>query len=146
MCLNDVRPLHIYISLSFKWRQTIAYFYITVFLNYTGFAQLGKIREVFSCSAEVRIFLTNSGNFLNFLIFWNLVLVWWNLNGTVIQIEKALINDRWRVSKGSSKFRIPTIYNLTVIFSWNFLSSLKVPYFLTVSVVFSVYKQNFTAQ
>ena len=34
-----------------------------------------------------------------------------------MQIEKALINDRLRVSKVSGKFRIPTIYNLAVIFT-----------------------------
>ena len=38
------------------------------------------------------------------------------IKGTVIQIEKAPINDRLRVSKVSSKFRIPTIYNFTVIY------------------------------
>ena len=31
------------------------------------------------------------------------------INGTVMQIEKALINDRLRVSKVSWKFRIRTI-------------------------------------
>ena len=38
------------------------------------------------------------------------------LKGTVMQknskIQKALINDRLRVSKVSWKFRIPIIYNL----------------------------------
>ena len=34
-----------------------------------------------------------------------------------MQIEKALIHDRLRVSKESSKFRIPTVYNLTVIYT-----------------------------
>ena len=32
-----------------------------------------------------------------------------------MQIEKALINDRLRVSKVSWKFRIPIIYNFGVI-------------------------------
>ena len=32
-----------------------------------------------------------------------------------MQIKKALINDRLRVSKVSGKFRIPTIYNFAVI-------------------------------
>ena len=45
------------------------------------------------------------------------------LEGTVMQIEKVLINDRLRVSKVSWKFRIPTIYNFAVIYSWNLLSS-----------------------
>ena len=34
-----------------------------------------------------------------------------------MQIEKALINDRFRVSKRSSKFRTSTIYNFAVIFT-----------------------------
>ena len=51
-----------------------------------------------------------------------------------MQIEEALINDRLRVSEVSWKFHIPTIYKP------------KVSYFLTVSIVFSVYRQNFTAQ
>ena len=58
-----------------------------------------------------------------------------------MQIEKALINDRLHVLKVSRKFCIPTIYNLV-----NDLSGSKVAYFLTVSIVFSVYKQNVTAQ
>ena len=32
-----------------------------------------------------------------------------------MQIEKALINDRSRISKVSWKFRIPFIYNIAVI-------------------------------
>ena len=39
--------------------------------------------------------------------------------GTVMQIEKAQINDRLRVSKVSWNFRIPVILNLTVIYPWN---------------------------
>ena len=38
------------------------------------------------------------------------------LKDTVTQIEKALINDRLRVSKVSSKFLIPTIYNFSIIY------------------------------
>ena len=41
------------------------------------------------------------------------------LKGTVMQIEKALINDRLRVLKISWKFRIPTIFNFVVIHPWN---------------------------
>ena len=52
---------------------------------------------------------------------------WNDIKGTVMQIEKALIGDRWRISKVSWKFRVPIIFN-------------------SVSIVFSVYKQNFTAQ
>ena len=33
-----------------------------------------------------------------------------------MQIEKALINDRLRISKVSEKFRITTIYNFVVIY------------------------------
>ena len=33
--------------------------------------------------------------------------------GTVMQIEKALINDRLRVSIVSREFFVPTIYNFT---------------------------------
>ena len=56
----------------------------------------------------------------------------WLLKYTIMQIERALINDRLRVSEVSWKFHIPTIYKLA--------------YLLTVSIVFSVYKQNFTVQ
>ena len=49
------------------------------------------------------------------------------LKGTVVQTEKALTNDRLRVSKVSQKCRIPA-------------------YFLTAFVVFSDYKQNLMAQ
>ena len=59
------------------------------------------------------------------------------LKGTVMQIEKALTNNLLRVSKVSLKFRIQTIYNFEVIYPRNLL---------TVSSVYSVYKQNFTAQ
>ena len=37
------------------------------------------------------------------------------IEGTVMQIEKALINDRLQVSKVSSKFCIQTIYNFAII-------------------------------
>ena len=40
-----------------------------------------------------------------------------------MQIEKALINDGLRVTKGSWEFRIPTIYNFAVIYPWNLLFS-----------------------
>ena len=63
-----------------------------------------------------------------------------------MQIKKAQINDRLRVSKVSSKFRISTICPFSVIYSWNLLFLKKVAYFLTVSIVFFIYKQNFTAQ
>ena len=67
--------------------------------------------------------------------------------GTAMKFDKALINNHLRVPKISWKFRIPTIYNfcnnLPVKFAIFLKSSL--PYFLTVSIVFSVYKQNFTA-
>ena len=38
------------------------------------------------------------------------------IKGTVMQIEKALINDGLRVSKVSLKFCIPTIYSFAVIY------------------------------
>ena len=42
--------------------------------------------------------------------------------------------------------RIQTIYNFVLIYPWIWQFSSKVPYFLTVSIVFYVYKQAFTAQ
>ena len=39
-----------------------------------------------------------------------------SIKGTVMQIEKALINDRLCVSKASSKFRSPTFHNFAVIY------------------------------
>ena len=68
------------------------------------------------------------------------------LKGTVMQIEKPLIDARLRVSKVSWKFHVQTIYTFAVIYPWNLLFLKKVGYFLMVSIVFSVYKQNFTAQ
>ena len=62
-----------------------------------------------------------------------------------MQIEKSFINNRLRVSKISSKFRILTTYSFAVIYPRNFLFSEKVVYFLKVSIVFSAYKQNFTS-
>ena len=58
---------------------------------------------------------------------------------TVMQIEKALMNDFLHVLKVSWKFRIPTIYNFAVIYGWNFAIFLKSSLLLTVSIVFSVY-------
>ena len=46
-----------------------------------------------------------------------------DFKGTVMQIEKALINDPLRVPELSWKFRIPTIYNFVVIYPWNLLFS-----------------------
>ena len=41
----------------------------------------------------------------------------------VTQIEKALINDRLRVSKISGKIRIPTLYAFAVIYLQNLIFS-----------------------
>ena len=68
------------------------------------------------------------------------------IKSTVMQIKKALINHHLRVSKVLWKFPIPTIYNFPVIYPWNLLFSWNVDYFLTISIVFSVYRQNFTTQ
>ena len=38
------------------------------------------------------------------------------IKGTVMQIEKTIINDSLSVSKVSRKFRIPAIYNFAVIY------------------------------
>ena len=62
------------------------------------------------------------------------------VKGTVMQTEKVLIHDRLRVSKVSWKFHISIIYNFAVI-TREICYFLK-KYFLTVSIVFSVYKQN----
>ena len=43
--------------------------------------------------------------------------------GTVMQIEKALLNDRLYVSKIYWKFHIPIAYNIAVIYLWNLLFS-----------------------
>ena len=64
---------------------------------------------------------------------------------TVMQTEKALINDRVCVSKMSWKFRIPTIYDFAVIYPWNLVFSQKVAHFLKAWKIFSVDKQNLTA-
>ena len=45
------------------------------------------------------------------------------IKGTVMQIEKAMINDRLRVLKVSWKFRIPHGYNFAVMYPWNLLFS-----------------------
>ena len=63
-----------------------------------------------------------------------------------MQIEKSLINNSLCVSKISWKFCIPATYSFAVIYPGNALFSDKVVYFLAVSIVFSVYKKNFTAQ
>ena len=68
------------------------------------------------------------------------------IKDTVMQMEKALINDRLLVWKVSWKFRILTLYIFNLIYPWNLIFSEKLAYFLTVSIVFSVYKQNFKAQ
>ena len=47
----------------------------------------------------------------------------YEFKGTVMQIEKALMDDCLHVSKLSWKFRIPTNYNFAVIFPWNELFS-----------------------
>ena len=53
-------------------------------------------------------------------VFESLTKIWLRsicskFKGTVMQIEKTLINDRLHVSKVSRKFDIPTIYNFAVI-------------------------------
>ena len=50
------------------------------------------------------------------------------------------------LQKKKLKFCIPTIYNFAVIYPWNFSFSWKAAYFLTVYIVFSVYKQDSVVQ
>ena len=45
------------------------------------------------------------------------------LKGTVMQIEKVLVNDCLRVLKVSWKYRNATIYDFAVIYTWIFLFS-----------------------
>ena len=47
----------------------------------------------------------------------------WNIKGTVMQIEKALINEYLRVSKAFLKFGVQTIYNFALIYPRNLLFS-----------------------
>ena len=63
-----------------------------------------------------------------------------------MQIEKTMINDGLPVSTESSKFVFSTIDNLTLTFPWSLLFFKKVTYFLTISIIFSVYNQNVPAQ
>ena len=63
-----------------------------------------------------------------------------------MQIEKALKNIAYVFRTYPEKNFIQTIYNFVVIYPWNFLFHLKVAYFLTVSIAFSICKQIFTAQ
>ena len=67
------------------------------------------------------------------------------VKGTVMQIEKPLNSNRLSVLRCST-FRISTIHNLQKFTHEICFFLKKVAYFLTVSIVFSVYKQNFTAQ
>ena len=62
-----------------------------------------------------------------------------------MQIEKKQ-SGPLLVSKVSWKFHILTIFSFATIYPWILLFSSKVAYFLTASIVFSVCKQNFTAQ
>ena len=63
-----------------------------------------------------------------------------------MQTENTVINDRLRASKVSRKFHIPTINNFAVICPLNLLLSEKAAYFLTISIVFFIYKQSFFSQ
>ena len=64
-----------------------------------------------------------------------------SLKGTVKQNEKALLNDRLRVSNVSWKFRIPTIYNFQLFnLPVKFAIFLKSdPHFNSFYIVFSLY-------
>ena len=50
-------------------------------------------------------------------------ILYYYIKGTLIQIEKALINDCLRVPKVSWKSRFPTISNFAVIYPWSLLFS-----------------------
>ena len=45
------------------------------------------------------------------------------LKGSVIQIQKALINNQLRAWKVSRKFYIPNNYNFAAMYPWNWLFS-----------------------
>ena len=83
---------------------------------------------------------------LFYLIKWSIklgIILYCNkFKGTVRKIDKwslTYFNKSW-------KFRIPTIHNFEKLYQWNLLFSLQVVDFLALSIVFSVHKQNFTAQ
>ena len=56
--------------------------------------------------------------------------------GTVMQIGKALINDRLPVWIASKTFHIPTIHNFGVIYRWTLLFSKNVTSYVIASIVF----------
>ena len=51
-----------------------------------------------------------------FLLKVTFLIISLTVKGTVMQIEKALINDLLRVPEVSWKFGIPTIYNFALIY------------------------------
>ena len=58
-----------------------------------------------------------------FLLKVTFLIISLTVKGTVMQIEKALINDLLRVPEVSWKFGIPTIYNFALIYLWILLFS-----------------------
>ena len=62
------------------------------------------------------------------------------------KLKKHRLMMALHASKVFWKFRIPTSSHFTVIYPRSLLFSYKVAYFLTVSIVFSVYKPNFMAK
>ena len=60
-----------------------------------------------------------------------------------MEIEKALINDRLRVSKVSRKFRIPTIYNFAAFYEFVPAESLKTTTFAESPKLFGRSPWNF---
>ena len=59
----------------------------------------------------MKLFRVSSQSLQIFKVFGGL-----KFKGTVMQIEKAYAKDHLRVSKVSGGFRIPAIYNFTVVY------------------------------
>ena len=72
-------------------------------------------------SFEFLFFLLSIGQRPHYalIVLWHYSFV--AIEGTVMKIEKVLINDCLRVSKVSWKYHIPTFYNFALIYLWDFL-------------------------
>ena len=102
-----------------------------IYVHYKKFSRVIKLLKFYFFSLLHLLVAAYRGVFKTWSNIYNGAFFVKILKGTVMQIEKGLINHRLRVSKISSIFRIPTIHNFAVIYPMQFICN-----FLKSSLLF----------
>ena len=88
-------------------------------LCFTGSYEVTKFLMIRRCLDVSTVIPANKHTLYPYLLLLPCNCLEFLVEVSVMQIEKALIKNRLRVSKVSWKFRIPAAYDFAVIYPWN---------------------------